>query len=324
VDRFGRKRLLLAGVLVYGVAGTSGFYLRTLWALLAGRAVVGMAVSVVYTATTALIADYYQGQERANFLGLQSAFMASSGVIYTFLGGFLADLGWPVTFLIYALAFLIFPLVWFFLREPALIKDPPLSSQNQRRLVQAVPLLMLGLVYGLTHLGQIIFYTIPVQMPFYLQRFQIDSASIRGLIIGFNSLMMGIAGLSYSKLKKHLSYLSVISVTFGVITAGYLVLGLAQNLTVLLIGLGFSGLGLGLINPNLTTWLVSKTPGWLRGRALGTRFTFLFLGQFLSPLVAQPLIQQGGVPLAYLGAAGLGGILFLFTLMIRIVRREWE
>ncbi len=323
VDRFGRKRLLLAGVLIYGVAGTSGVYLRSLWALLVGRAILGVAVAVVFTATTALIADYYQGQARANFLGLQSAFMAISGVLFIFVGGLLADLGWPMTFLVYGLAFLVFPLAFVFLSDPTSVENQPQLEDSQKCLFQAAPLLVLILVYGLTHLGQIIFYTIPVQMPFYLQRFQISTAGMSGLIIGFNSLMMALSGLSYSRIRHRMSYLSVASLTFGLIAGGYVVLGLAENLVVLMAGLGIAGLGLGFINPNLTTWLVSKTPERLRGRALGTRLTFLFLGQFLSPILAQPLISRGGHPLVYLGAAGLGGILFLLTFVARIFRSEW-
>jgi hypothetical protein len=48
---------------------------------------------------TALIADYYVGAARGQFLGLQAAFMALGGVVFLTFGGFLADVNWRLPFL---------------------------------------------------------------------------------------------------------------------------------------------------------------------------------------------------------------------------------
>jgi MFS family permease len=47
VDRFGRKSLLLIATLLYGLAGTSGFYLESLPTILVGRGLLGLAVAGV-------------------------------------------------------------------------------------------------------------------------------------------------------------------------------------------------------------------------------------------------------------------------------------
>ncbi len=318
IDRLGRKRPLILGVVIYGFAGLSGMVVRSLPGLLIGRAVLGMAVTVIFTAATALIADYYHGQARARFLGLQSAFMAVSSVVFIFLGGVLADIGWQYSFLIYGVALLILPLAIFSLFEPDHHPASENDTDQQKTLFGAVSPKVLFWIFGLTHLGQIIFYTIPVQLPFYLRDLNISSAGIGGLITGFNSLMMSLAGLIFYRIRKNISYLRMVRLTFGLITIGYLILGLTSKLSILLVGLAVAGLGLGLNNPNLTTWLVNVTPPNLRGRALGTRVTVLFLGQFLSPILAQPLINAGDIPLAYLAAAGLGGVILIFALAIRI------
>ena len=41
--------------------------------------------------------------------------------------------------------------------------------------------------------------------------------------------------------------------------------------------------------PNLYVWLANEVPQEIRGRALGGFTTALYLGQFLSPLISQPL-----------------------------------
>lgn len=315
VDRFGRKRLLVSALALYGLAGTAGMYLRTLPGLLISRGLLGAAVSIIFTAATALIADYYQGDARVRFLGFQSAFMAASSVAATFLGGFLTDLGWPWAFSIYGLAFLIFPLACLYLSEPE--KNTPSSPLDvpQGGLLKTMPLRFLLLVFGLTHLGHILFYTIPVQLPFHLLEMGVSSASAAGVILSLNSLMMAVSGILFARFKKSVSTLWVIRLTFGLIAGGYLLLALAQTPITLLGGLVLGGLGLGLNNPNLTAWLVEETPAPLRGRALGNRLTFLFLGQFLSPILAHPLVSTGGAPLVYLAAAGLGFVVFFLSLM---------
>lgn len=63
VDRLGRKPLLISSTLIYGLAGASGFVLNSLVTILAGRALLGLAVAGIMTGVTTLIADYYTGQK---------------------------------------------------------------------------------------------------------------------------------------------------------------------------------------------------------------------------------------------------------------------
>lgn len=76
---------------------------------------------------------------------------------------------------------------------------------------------------------------------------------------------------------------------FGLIGAGYITIGLVSNYALLLVGLAVAGAGLGLLMPNLNLWISSEVSDTARGRALGGSTMFFFLGQFLSPLVSQPL-----------------------------------
>jgi MFS family permease len=88
IDRLGRKPLLLLALGLYGIAGASGFVLNDLNWLLVGRAFLGVSVAGIMTIATTLIADYYTGATRAQFLGLQASFMGLGGVLFLILGGF--------------------------------------------------------------------------------------------------------------------------------------------------------------------------------------------------------------------------------------------
>ena len=90
-----------------------------------------------------------------------------------------------------------------------------------------------------------------------------------------------------------------------------------------LIGLIIAGLGFGLLMPNLNVWLSSIIPDTLRGRALGGLTTFFFLGQFLSPVVSQPVTNLFGLGKTYnlAGIALLIVSLGFFVLMKQI--KSW-
>ncbi|MEM6611059.1 MAG: hypothetical protein AAF652_02180 [Cyanobacteria bacterium P01_C01_bin.72] len=53
------------------------------------RALLGLSVAGIMTGVTTIIADYYVGQKRANFMGLQAAFMGLGGVVFLSVGGLL-------------------------------------------------------------------------------------------------------------------------------------------------------------------------------------------------------------------------------------------
>jgi MFS family permease len=130
VDRLGRKPLLIFSAAVYGLAGGSGFVSNSLPTIIIGRALLGFAVAGIMVSATTLIADYYQGASRANFMGLQAAFMGFGGVVFLSARGFLADLNWRLPFLIYLFSWLLLPLMVRSLYEPDRSPVENLSNTN--------------------------------------------------------------------------------------------------------------------------------------------------------------------------------------------------
>lgn len=82
-----------------------------------------------------------------------------------------------------------------------------------------------------------------------------------------------------------------------------------------------AGTGLGLIIPNINLCLVSVAPDAIRGRVLSGVTTSIFLGQFLSPLVSQPLSKIVGLGTTY--AMG-GGFMMLLMLATFISLKRWQ
>ena len=319
IDQLGRKPLLSTALVVYGVGGSSGLWLSSIGSILVGRALLGFSVAGIMTTATALIADYYTGKARGQFLGLQAAFMALGGVVFLTLGGFLADINWRLPFFIYLIALLLVPFVLRLLPEPNRTGGSGTQANQDEPL--RLPMGLVVLTYGIALLTQIVFYLIPVQLPFYLQNLVNASASQSGLAIALSTLCSAVSSILYQRIKARLSFISIYGIAFLNMAVGYGLISLANGYGVVLPGLAIAGFGLGLLMPNMNVCLTSIAPSSARGRVLGGLATSFFLGQFLSPLVSQPLSQLVGLSTTY-GIAGAVMAILAFVTMVFLVRHH--
>ncbi|MBD2022005.1 MFS transporter [Leptolyngbya sp. FACHB-36] len=318
IDRLGRKPLLIAVLLLYGIAGSSGFVLDSLGMILIGRALLGISVAGIMTTSITLIADYYEGPTRAQFLGLQAGFMGLGGVVFLTAGGFLADVNWRLPFLIYLVALALAPCAMLVLPEPDRTHTGP---QDAAQSPQTLPISLIALTYGIALLTQIVFYLIPVQLPFYLKQLFQANASQAGLAIALATLLSAAASLSYRQFKARLSFVAIYGIAFLNMALGYLLISTGTTFAVVLLGLAIAGSGLGLLMPNMNLCLTQVTPDAMRGRVLSGITTSFFLGQFLSPLVSQPLSQAIGLGATY---ATAGGMMLVMTIVTGITLRRWK
>jgi len=304
-DKLGRKKLLIFSLLLYGIGGTSGFYLENLYLILAGRAVLGIAVAGVMTTATTLIGDYFEGDARNAFLGLQASFMALGGALYVTLGGALTDISWRYPFLIYGFAWILIPFSQWILFEP---QADDTDSQHVGN--EAVP--QQGtrfFVYAMAFMGMVIFYMIPVQIPFLMGELPAISNTLVGLAISGSTIAAGLASLNYSRIKRHLSYLQIYAGSFLMNSLGYTIIAYATGYWGFVVGLILAGVGSGLIFPNSSLCVIAIAPLNTRGRWIGGLTTAFFLGQFMSPILVEPLRRFMTLNLTFVWVAG--GLLIL-------------
>lgn len=302
-DRFGRRPVLVTGLVLYAVAGTAALYVGDLRLLLGTRALLGVAVGAIMTAIGALITDWFDGPRRARLLGLQQAFASIGGVVFLPLAGLLAEVDFRAPSWLYAVSAAIVPFAVLAVREPRT------STTPVRRVRGRAPAGVLP-VYALAFAATLAFFLAPTQLPFLLRELGIGPAATGAVIAG--STVTGAAGaLVFPMVRRRFGGAAITAASVALLGAGWVVIGTAGTTALVVTGLLVGGTGVGLAVPNLNLRLTELAPPERRGSVLSGLVAAVFLGQFLSPLAAQPLIEVAGVAGAFTwaGIACLAGAL---------------
>ncbi len=292
LDKIGRRPVLIVSLILYGVFGTVGFFLDSLIGILISRAILGLAVAGIMSGFTTLILDYFEGDELNKFLGWQGAFIGLGGMVFLLAAGILADVGWKFPFLVHLFALLILPGVFISIVEPE-----KLPNASESRAVDAgkLPWRQVAPIYMIALVGMIIFFVFPVQIPFYLAENPEITGSQVGLALSLNTLSSVIAALLYQRIKARFSFQFIVGLIFIFFALNHFIVSLSPSYSIVVTGLLVGGLGIGLFPPNNSGWLATVTQPQIRGKAVGGMTSLTFLGQFLSPIVTQPIIERVGL-----------------------------
>lgn len=101
-DRFGRKRLLVWGLVAFGAASALAAFAPNAGVLIAARALQGLGGAFILPATMAIIRDVFRDrEERVKAVGIWSAVLAGGAAVGPLVGGFVVEhWGWGAVFLI--------------------------------------------------------------------------------------------------------------------------------------------------------------------------------------------------------------------------------
>jgi EmrB/QacA subfamily drug resistance transporter len=100
-DRYGRKRILLAGIAVFALASLLCALAPRLWLLVGGRVLQGVGAALLLPNSLAILGATFAGKTRGRAIGIWAAAGAAAGAIGPLLGGWLIDtVGWRAIFYI--------------------------------------------------------------------------------------------------------------------------------------------------------------------------------------------------------------------------------
>ncbi|RMC34724.1 MFS transporter [Paracoccus alkanivorans] len=311
-DRSGRRRMLLAGLILFIIAGSAGLVLPTLPSILFSRLCLGVALAMIMTAQSALLGDYFSGKALHAVSSGQVSARNLGGLVFILLAGLLATVGPRLSFAVYALPMLILPFFWRVIAEPprkagaAETRVAPVSGSSQRLVI----LLCCGQM-AVTML----FFVMPTQLPFFLSAQGYESPAMTGAALGMLMLAGGVAALGYPRIRAAIGDGGNWACGFGLMAAGFALFATNTAEVAIFFGCAAIGAGYSLAIPGFVALSLAATPPERRGKTGAFLTGSVFLGQFLSPFLSSPAIAYWGWHSSSIGLAVILGIAGLISVL---------
>lgn len=303
-DRFGKGGLLVAGVILFVVAGSAGAYLPDLQSILVSRFALGAAVALTMTTQVALVGDLFDGSRRNAFLGWQTVVINFSGLLFIGLAGSLATMSPRLPFLVYLLPGLLLPLLVKIRRQEQKTGRSESDATQVGTASARRPWLGAALaVCGLTMTTVMLFFLMPSQIPFYLLESGIDPASGTAVTLGVLMICGGTMATLFRRLSDMVGLAAVFAIGFATMAAGFAVIVSQPGWVPVLSGAALIGAGYSLVQPGFFVLALKIAPDNRRGSVSGLVTTAMFAGQVVSPLVLTAWLQEHGFRAVFWGAA---------------------
>lgn len=317
-DRMGRKRVLVGALVLYALAGTAPLYLDSIHAILASRALVGLAEAAAMTVSTSFIGDYFSGARRDRYAALQVTVASTSAFVFNLMGGALGAYGWRAPFVAYALPLLLAPLVQLFIWD-----THGTAPEVRARAAADEPAFnpwLLALICLVAFGVGLVFMVVPVHLSFMLVQLGVHSTAAIGFAYAMNSVGIIAGTLCFGWfIASRLSVLQQFVLGTLICGLGFVCMGLAHDATLLTFGGAINGAGCGVVLPALVSWGLRSLPFSRRGFGTGAFTAAQFVGYFCSPIIVMamvmhwgsrfPVVQGWGLALFALAAACVAGSL---------------
>lgn len=281
-SRLGKKNTVLLGLLLVVIGGILPMLTTNITWILALRLVLGAGLGMFNSLAVSLISDFFEGDERAQLVGFQSAVQGLGSSLATFVAGQLALIDWPFAFLCYAITIPIALLFFFIIPEPEREeRTVSTTGTGQKSGGMSLPVLGLGAALFLFMTFIMIVYT---KTGIMIAEKSMPNAGFLGTALTLFSLSTMIAGFLFGRIYKWFrNYAPFIS---SLLTAtGFVLLWFAQNVTMVTVAMLIIGFSFALFIPYIFTILTKIVPKGSETISISIAMVGSNLGAFASPYV---------------------------------------
>lgn len=319
-DQYGRRKMIIYGLIGLTASMFVFYGTNSIWWLYISRFIGGVGAALLVPAIFAYVADITTMDQRAKGNSLVSAAMSLGIVIGPGVGGFLADFGLKMPFLISALVSLvavIFSVIVLKESKPDQSSEAmayiPEDESMARKMVRSVKMpYFIPLIITLVMSFGLMAYESVLGL-FVDNQFGASPQDIAIMVTSTGIISVIVQLFIVDRIVRRFGERSVLTMFIGVATFGFL-LSLFASSYVLFFGITLLiFLATSILRPVLNT-LISKLAGNEQGFAMGMNNAYMSIGNVLGPTLAGLLYD---VKIIYPFVLGL--ILLVITLVTTIV-----
>lgn len=292
-DKYGRKRMIIIGLVIFGVSEFLFGLGKTVEVLFASRMLGGLSGAFIMPAVTAFIADVTTVQERSKALGYMSAAINTGFIIGPGFGGFLAEIGTRLPFYVAGILGVLAAILSFFLlKEPERSEETRASGNTDTRerykiIFKPIYFIALLLIF-ISSFGLSAFESL--FSLFIDHKFGFSPKDIAIIIMG-GGIIGAVAQLFlFDYLTKKIGEIGLVRwcLIFSAIVV--FVMTIVNHYFTILLTTFVVFAGFDLIRPAITTYL-SKVAGNQQGLIGGMNSTFTSVGNIFGPIIGGMLFD---------------------------------
>ena len=310
-DRWGRKRIIIPSLMLFGIAGGLCFFVRDFKLLLILRLIQGAGAASLGSLTVTIIGDLYSRKELVAAMGYNSSVRSIGSASYPAIGGALAMMGWHYPFILPVIAVPIGFLVLFNLKTP--------EPENEVHIKEHLNIVWKKLgnrqVIGLLVISIIIFVMLfgsyMTCFPLLLGNSFGLSSLIIGLIMAGVSLIAAFTSSQLGKIIKLFSKKTILKISFILYALALLIIPLISQPWLFFIPVILFGIAHGMNIPVIQALFAEAAPLKYRATFMSVSGMTFRVGQTLGPLLMGIVISIWGIGGAFYAGAGLSIVMFI-------------
>ena len=281
VVKISKKHLLLVGSFIAGLAGFLPLLADDFGLLFFSRTFYGVGLGLATALNTAVVADFFEGEERVAVMGIQAASIGAGMFIETTLCGILGAGGFERVYFVHAIGFI--SLILLALLLPDTGKAIVTKTEKIRLNAEVFWVSFLGMLEFLF----LISFTTNISM--HISGSLAGSASVSGTLTGLFSgsqIVMGlILGYVTKITKKYTLPVAMLSFALGAV----ILVCFPSNYAMLMIGSVFCGFSQGMFIPQAMCDVSNAVKPVATAMAAACFTCAMCLGQLVSPTVLNTL-----------------------------------
>ena len=273
--------ILYVGLVIFLLSGVCYFFVESIKGLIILSCILGIGAGIVIPLSTGLIAEYFSGRYRTRQLGISSGINNLTLVLATYITGWLATINWHAPFAVYLLPLLSIILCKF-LPKFSSADNEALSLSNVRppQPLNKTELIKLMLLYFFVTYCVL---AIPLNMPFLMERYKMDSQS-SGVVIALFFLAITVPGFFITRIldlmKNHVVWVNMLMMSVGLT-----VIFVSHHIVFFILGAIIAGWGYGVVQPIIYDRTTKISPPRSMVMTLACVMSMNYLAVLITPFI---------------------------------------
>jgi MFS family permease len=277
VVKISKKRLLVFAGLTAGITGFLPLLADSFVLLFACRILYGISLGLATALNTAVVAEFFEGDERVSVMGIQAASIGAGMVAITTVGGVLGKLGYQYAYATHALGFLAMVLIAVMLPETGTARGT--AAEKIKLNHEVFKLSVLGLLEFLF----LITFTTNIAM--HISGSLAGNTGVSGTLTGIFSGAQIVMGMILGRVTKVTGRYTFPAAMMCFVLGGVILVCFPDQYVMLMLGAVLCGFSQGMFVPTAMVAVANSVLPVATAMASACFTCFMCIGQMISPMV---------------------------------------